>query len=744
MTRRTRVPHVAQYSQSECGLCCAAMVLGHHGRRGVEHRLRADVDTGRDGLSLAAVAALLREHGMEVDTFQATVRGLRRLDLPVIVYWQDRHLVVLERLDDRGATVVDPAVGRRRLSLQEFSEGFSALAIRARPGLGFSPVREPRRRVWPVLLGDLRGVLTRPLTLVTLASLALYSLVLGLPLATERLIDGTFPDLPVQGWLFVAVVVLVPLLTHLAVAAGRASVMAGLTATLGAELMRITFDRLIRLPYRYFATRSQGELMYRLGSLTQVCDAISGQLMGAVLDLGTLAVALVYVFSRSAPLGGVTLGLVVVIATLNVTTFRTLRSLTDREIGETATASGVQMEAISSIVAVRTSGMSGQFFTSWWDAYRRATEIGRRRTLLQGLVAAGVSTLQVFGPFLILVAGLHLVTTGALELGVVVAAQALSATALGTTTSLSATFMQFIRVHSQITRVGDIVLREPDEAVFAAEGPDLELSGRLRVEALTFTYPGAVTPALRDVSFQADVGSRIAVVGASGSGKSTLGKVLVGLYAADGGRISVDDVALADLTEESFRRAVAYVPQDVTLSNRTIAENIDFSAGDPDPEVVLRAAAAAQVLPDIQRMPLGFHTEVRELGANLSGGQRQRIAVARALARRPSLLVLDEATSALDAHTEARLTAELERLECTQIVIAHRLSTVRTADTVVVLQDGAVVQCGDPRELMHRPGAFRDLLAHQAAADDPEGTAAAPDLAGRTGQMDMVLGRTAS
>ena len=132
MTRRTRVPHVAQYSQSECGLCCAAMVLGHHGRRGVEHRLRADVDTGRDGLSLAAVAALLREHGMEVDTFQATVRGLRRLDLPVIVYWQDRHLVVLERLDDRGATVVDPAVGRRRLSLQEFSEGFSALAIRAR------------------------------------------------------------------------------------------------------------------------------------------------------------------------------------------------------------------------------------------------------------------------------------------------------------------------------------------------------------------------------------------------------------------------------------------------------------------------------------------------------------------------------------------------------------------------------------------------------------------------------------
>ena len=118
--------------------------------------------------------------------------------------------------------------------------------------------------------------------------------------------------------------------------------------------------------------------------------------------------------------------------------------------------------------------------------------------------------------------------------------------------------------------------------------------------------------------------------------------------------------------------------------------------------------------------------------------------MARALARRPSLLVLDEATSALDAHTEARLTAELERLECTQIVIAHRLSTVRTADTVVVLQDGAVVQCGDPRELMHRPGAFRDLLAHQAAADDPEGTAAAPDLAGRTGQMDMVLGRTAS
>lgn len=723
-THRRRVRHVVQYAQSECGLCCSAMILDYWGSSGAIHQLRKEIDTGRDGLSLGQVARLLRSRGLDVQTYQASVRGLRRLTDPAIIFWEENHVVVLESINDRRAVIVDPSAGRRSVALSDFERSYSGIVLGICPGENFTPLHAKRPPVWRTLLAKVNRELVRAAVGVALMSIALYSVVFAIPLATEKLIGGTFPDLPFGGAAFVAVVVLVPVLIYLLIGGLRALLVAWLSATLGAELMRATFEKLLTLPYRYFATRSQGELMYRLGSLTQVRDAISSQLLAAFLDAGLLIVALTYVFLRAATLGWITLALVVLIVALNAGTYRKVRSLTEREIGETAEASGIQMESLSSIVPVKTSGMLDRFFSSWWTVYRRATELGRKRNAWQGVVGAAVSTVQTFGPFLILVSGLALVSAGYLDLGVVVAAQALASTALGTTTSLSATFMQFVRVHSQVERVGDIILQESDAGIFASDAtpgelPPQKLRGDVEVVNLGFSYPGSPTPALRSVSFRVAAGERLAVVGASGSGKSTLGKLLVGLYGADSGLIAVDGTPLRELTERSFREAVAYVPQDVLLSNRTIAGNIDFTAEQPDLEVAARAAAAAQVLHDIQRMPLGLNTEVREMGANMSGGQRQRIALARALARKPSVLVLDEATSALDAETEALVSAELERMACTQIVIAHRLSTVLHADAVLVLDEGEVVQFGNPQELMHEPGRFRELVTLQMATGTP-------------------------
>lgn len=706
-----KVRHVQQYSQSECGLCCVAMVLGAWGWRNAEVGLRQRVDTGRDGLSINQIADLLRDVGMETTCYRASVQGLSRLDLPAIIHWEGRHVVVLERIDKHGVVIVDPNTGRRRMGLQEFTEAYSGVAVRAQPTAAFSPRKENRESVWAYLLRAARPGSARPALVVALLSLMLYSLVLGVPFAIERLINGSVPDLPWDGWAFVALAAAIPVATYLFVSITRAWVLARLVATIGESLMTVTFSRLLKLPYRYYATRSQGELMYRLSSLTQVRDTLSSQVTAAILDVGTLLVAMAYIFTRAPVLGTVTLALIGGITLLHLATYRMIWRLTEQEITETATASGIQMEAVSSVVAIKTSGMADRYLAGWQAVYRRAVEYSRRRMLVQGTVSAGVSAFQVFGPFVVLIVGLRLIAGGDLNLGVVVAVQALATTALGTTTSLSATFTQFVRVHAQVQRVGDIVLQAPEDSIFGDESH--QIRGSIEMRNVSFSYPGAKTPALADVSFRAEEGQRIAIVGTTGSGKSTLGKVLVGLYPPDSGSIRVDGFPLKQLSEETFREAVAYVPQDITLSNRTIAENIDFSAGEADLSLATEAARAAHILDDIEAMPLGMHTEVREMGANLSGGQRQRIALARALARHPRVLVLDEASSALDAVTEAAITSELNELRCTQVVIAHRLSTVRSADLVIVVQNGRVVQSGRPQELEMVPGYFQELVRLQ-------------------------------
>lgn len=708
-TRKVRL--VQQYSQSECGLCCVAMILNSWGSSGAEHELRQNVETGRDGLSVPQIAGLLRDANMSVKVYRASVQGLQRVSLPAVIHWEERHVVVLESIDPRGATIVDPSSGRRRVSIEEFERCFSKLVLTAQPTADFRPRKSDGQSVWAHLLSAVRAGSVRPALFVGLLSLVLYSLVLAIPLATERLINEGLAGLPWDGWTFIALVATIPIGGYLMVSLARAWIMSRLVSRVGEALMSVTFGRLLKLPYRYFATRSQGELMYRLGSLTQVRDTLSSQVTAAILDVGTLAVALAYLFIRAPQLGLVAVCLIGAIVLLNLATYRPIRRLTEQEITETATASGIQMEAISSVIAIKTSGMSDRYFGGWQAAYRRAVEYSRQRMWVQGSLTAAVSTVQVFGPFAILLFGLHLVTSGSLTLGVVVAAQTLATTALGTTTSLSGTFIQFVRVHAQVQRVGDIVLQPEEEPVFGNKNPDLV--GAIEARNASFSYPGAPTSSLDGISFRAEPGQRVAIVGSTGSGKSTLGKILVGLYPTNSGEILIDGHPLSEVSEARFREAVAYVPQDISLSNRTIAENIDFSAGEADIALATQAAAAAQVLPDIQKMPLGMHTEVREMGANLSGGQRQRIALARALARRPAVLVLDEATSALDAVTESLVSAELEKMRCTQVVIAHRLSTVRSADLVVVLDQGGVVQCGVPAALENCPGPYRDLVQLQ-------------------------------
>lgn len=712
MSERTArwVRVVRQFTQSECGICCSAMILSAYGVQNCVAELRRTHETGRDGLGLNDVAALLRNRGMQVRSYRAAPPALRRLTGPLIAYWDDSHLIVVERIGPDRVEIVDPGTGRTTIGADEFAERYSGVVIHAVPGEGWVPARSTERNVWGVFLRQASDV-RRPLVLAGLLSLLLYVSVLGVPLATQYAVNGfddLVRDIPV---VLVAVFLLVPMLTHYAVSSLRVVLIARIVSSLGSVMMSTTFDTLVRLPFKYFANRSSGELMYRMSSVTAIRDAISGQLTMVALDIGTLLAVFTYLFVRSAVLGGVAAALVAAMVLIAVVGYRPSRAVVEQEIAETTRASSMQMEALASIETLKVTGMTSRYVDEWRRVYARVVQDTARRIIIQGRITSATSALQTFGPFVVLLVGLALVRDGVFDLGSTVAAQALTATALGTVLSLSSVFSQFVLANAQVERLGDIVNQPESEPVFGRER--VELDGSVAVTGLGFTYPGARTPTLTDIGFSARPGSRIAIVGSSGSGKSTLAKLLLGLYPAGAGTISYSGRPLSEMTPDSLYDAVGNVPQDVVLSNRTIAENIDFTGGTPDLPLVRAVVEIAALGPDIEAMPLGLHTQIREMGGSLSGGQRQRVALARALARQPRILVLDEATSALDTITEEAIASALRDMRCTQIVIAHRLSTIVSADQILVLERGRVVQRGTHRELVDEAGVYRSLVRSQ-------------------------------
>ncbi|MET9829705.1 peptidase domain-containing ABC transporter [Streptomyces sp. NPDC006385] len=709
--RVRRVREVQQFAQAECGLCCIAMVLSAYGSHDSVTTLRREHEVGRDGLTIKEIADILRGRGFQVRAFRAGANRLGQLALPLIAYWDDSHVVIVEKIDEHHVTVVDPGSGRRKYPVEEFEAHYSGLALEAVPAAGHQPVRHREPSVWREYLRSLTGA-CRPLLQAFVMSLVLYSLTIFMPIATQYAVNDYARYLETTPIALVLVAFTVPMAVFFLLSVLRSVCLATVIRSLGEAMMGKTFRKLLDLPYKYFANRSQGELFYRLSSITSVRDMISSQISVVLLDLGSIIAIFGYMFYRSFTLGMTAFGVFLTMIAVAVATYRPIRRITEREISETAKSSSLQMEALSSIETLKVSGMTGAFFQDWQKVYAAGLEQTRRRIVLQGVATSGYSVFQVFGPLLVLAVGLWLVLKGSLDLGSAVAAQTLTATSLGTVMSLSGAFTQLITANAQVARVGDI-LHQPEFRGAFGDRPSV-VQGAVRLREVAFFYPGAKTPALADVSFDIRPGERVAIVGGSGSGKSTLGKLLMGLYPLQSGDISYDGVSIREISADAFYQGAAYVPQDVVLSNRSIADNIRFGVPDATMDAVVAAAHQAQIHEDIAAMPLGYHTPVREMGGSLSGGQRQRIALARALARQPRILVLDEATSALDTITEARIAAALDRLECTRIIIAHRLSTIVDADLVVVLEHGRVVQTGRHDDLIAEPGPYRELIRSQA------------------------------
>jgi ATP-binding cassette, subfamily B, bacterial len=709
--RRRRVPVLYQLNATECGAACLAMVLGFHGRSTRVSDVRELTGVGRDGLSAARIVAAAEASGLRMKAFALQPADFDKVPMPAIVHWDFEHFVVVERWTPRSVTIVDPGTGRRKVSAEEFSNRYTGVVLAAEPGATFerAAAAPPQWHgyLWS-MLSQAPGVLGQ----VVVVSLVLQVLALAVPVLTKIVVDEVLGQ-GIDELLPIVVLGLgIMVVAQLVSSTLRGTLLLSLQAKVDQHLMVGFFRHLLSLPYRFFEQRTTGDLMMRLGSNAQVREILTGQTLSVLIDGSLVVVALGFLLAQAPSFGLVVLAIAAVQVALLLASRRPMHELTQRDLIAQSGSQAYLVEALQGIATVKASGAEERTLAHWSGLFADQISASVRRGYLASLVETAISVLRTLAPLLLLWIGARQVMDERMSLGTMLALQALASSVLTPLASLVANAQRLQLVGAHLERLTDVLEAEPE----LVDGEVITLAGGIEVDGVGFRYDQQGAEALHDVSVTIEPGQKVALVGRTGSGKSTLARLLLGLHEPTEGEIRYDGQAMAELDLHALRRQVGVVMQEPVLFSGTVYQNIAFNNPDLTQEQVVAAATRAGIHHEIAMMPMGYDTWLAEGGGGLSGGQRQRIALARALAHEPAVLLLDEATSSLDVATEALVERNLRALACTRVVIAHRLSTVRDADLILVLDQGRVIEQGTHPDLVAQGGAYADLVGQQSPA----------------------------
>ena len=718
---RVKVPTVLQLSAVECGAACLGMILAKWGRWVPLTTLREETGVSRDGARLSNVVTVAQSYGLETAAKRVGLRGLAKMDMPTICWWRQEHYVVLEGIRKDRFYVNDPAIGRVVYGRDEFKENFSNIAV------SFSPTAEFTRggrkfRPWPALKERLSAFRPGVAFSVIAGILATLTGVILAPLSqlfiNQGLIGGDQQILVGLAVAF-AIVGLIRGGLGLLEDAVVARIQAGVTLQGEAGYL----DRLLRMPMMFYLQRHIGDLAQRVSYIGQVATLLGQQIASAGVSLiAAVAFAVLLIFYQ--PLVGI---LVIGFSLLSVASLRVLtrkRMVIQQQVMQRQNdLAGKSLGAFADVETIKASGREQETFAGLAGDYGKFSAARDRLSSSSALLVAVPVVIAALSTASVLIVGGYFVLSGALTLGALFAMLALA-------TNLNAPLSAFMAAGDRISVVGtnlqalDDVLEEPVDDLFSGQRDDLvidvdDVAGDLELRAVTFGYSRQQPPLLEDFSLVLRPGQRVALVGGSGSGKSTIANIATGLLHPWVGEVLLDQRPLLAYRAGIREQAIAKVDQSVVLFVGTIRQNVTlFDDSIPD-EAVMTALADAEILEDVLARDGGLDAVVEENGRNFSGGQRQRLEIARALVREPRVVILDEATSALDEITEKRVDAALRRRGVTCLIVAHRLSTVRDADRIVVLGPGGeLLEAGTHEELVGLGGRYQALISDGEADSD--------------------------
>lgn len=691
-----KVPIYLQTEASECGLCSLAMMADYHGYRTDLASLRLRFPISRKGATLESLIRIARALKLDSRPLKLDMHNLPQLRLPCIIHWDMDHFVVLVSISRRKAVVHDPAVGVRSFTMAEFSKHFTGVALELSPATDFSPADQKLHFTLRGLMGHITG-LGRGLTQILLLALALETIAITLPFFLQWVIDHTLASADRDLLTTLALGFGLLVFIQAAISAVRGWFVVAISTQLNFQWLGNVFGHMVKLPLEYFEKRHVGNIMSRFGSITTIQKTLTGSFVQAMVDgvmvAGTFGMMLLY----SPKLASISLAVVAIYAVMRWALFHGLRNATAEQIIHAAKQTTHFFETTSGIQSVRLFDKGEQRRSGWLnilaDQFNAELRIHRIRisyetaqTLLFGLDRVVIVWMAAAA-----------VMDGAFTIGMLFAFIAYKDQFSTRLTALIDKIVEFkmLKLHGE--RVADIVMAQAE-----ASGPndvdeiDVDrLAPSIELHGVSFRYAPTEPYVFENVTLKIEAGESVAITGVSGGGKTTLVKVMLGLLSPTQGTVLVSGKPIQQIGLTAYRSMVATVMQEDRLFSGSIAENISFFDPMPEWKRIKECARLAAVAEEIEGMPMGYNTITGDSGVGISGGQKQRILLARALYRKPKILVLDEATSELDVDNEKSVNAAVSSMGLTRIVVAHRPETIYSAARVLTIKGGKLVEGGE-------------------------------------------------
>lgn len=710
-----KVPVIMQLEALECGAACLAMVMAYYDKWVPLEQVRTDCGVSRDGSKARNILLAARSYGFTADAYRYEPEILaKRGKFPCILHWNFNHFVVLCGFRHGRAVINDPAEGARLVPMDEFDKSFTGICLMVEPGEKFEAGGR-QRSVFSFAKKRLHGARTQvAFTMLTgtVASLMAIMSPAFNRIFIDRLLPGKNPD-----WLWPFLAIFAGLsLIDIIIEWMNALYSLRISGKLHAVGSTTYFWHVLHLPLEFFSQRLAGDIQARQSANASIADTLVNTFAPLLLNTGMMIFYLVVMIRYSPVLTLVGVASVAVNVLLSRIISKKRVNITrvqmrDKGLMVSSTISGIEM-----IETIKSSGAEGGFFERWsgYQASVNAQQV--RLTRLNNYLGALPDLVSALSNTVVTMLGVYFAMNGNFTVGMVMAFQGFLSSFTAPALGLIGAGQTIQEMRTQMERIDD-VMEYPEDDMYTcgadAAGQENKLTGQLEMRGVTFGYSRLDKPLIEDFNLTLEPGKSVAFVGASGCGKSTLTKLISGLYKPWSGDILFDGKPISDIDRNVFTGSLAVVDQDITLFEDTIANNIKmWDDSIADFEMIL-AARDAQLHNDIMQREGGYKARLSGGGRNLSGGQRQRLEIARVLAQDPTIIIMDEATSALDAKTEYETVSAIRERGVTCIVVAHRLSTIRDCDEIIVLDHGRVAERGTHEELYAADGLYKKLISNE-------------------------------
>ena len=706
-----KTPTVFQMEATECGAASLAMIFAFFGKHMPLEQMRIETGVSRDGCNAGNMMRAAKKFGLECHGYRKELNSLIEIETPCIIHWNFNHFVVFEGIKNGHAYLNDPAVGRRKLTIEELDDGFTGIVLTFKITERFE--KQKKQNTFFTFANErLNGQYSTIVKLLFIGILLVFP-GLVLPVISQILLDdiivgGNNSWFSVVMWCFVLFVAMQTGLTYY-----RGRILQKLQNKMILLSQHSFLSHLFKLPIGFFDQRYTGDLTGRVDNNSNVNVFLAGELAETVLNIFVAVFYLILLLIYSPVL--TLIGLISVVVNMLIVKISSeyFSNNSMKMQQDSGKLSGAVCSGISITSTLKASGTENDYAGRILGYYAKTAGLEQKISRFQQIINVIPQIASFISTVLVLMIGGIYVINGIMTVGMIVAFNSLLSSFTAPVNSLMGFIQRIQTLKADMNRVDDIMTYDVDSKFMTTKKPrqfKSKLSGDVEFKNIAFGYSKLESPLVENFNFTLTPGSSIAFVGPSGCGKSTVAKIVSGLYAPWDGEIRFDGVAIGEIPKEVINASISTVSQSITLFSGTVRENLTmWNSGVLEADII-RAAKDACIHDVITKKPGAYDFNLTEGAANLSGGQRQRLEIARALVTNPSILIMDEATSALDPIIENKILNNIKRRGCTCIIVAHRLSAIRDCDQIIVMKQGKIIQHGSHDELVNVSGEYQTLI----------------------------------